>query len=226
MKKINDKELLNYYINKNNLGTIFSDDIISLMELHYYEKGDKILQAEEGLTYYYFFVDGKIKVSSLLENGKSILLKFYTDFDTLGDAELIKNIPICRNVEAVQNSYLIGIPANILREKCYDNPKFLRFMVNSLSTKLETTGFNSSYNLLYPLINRLSSYLLEHINDKDYIVLTSSLSDIAEYLGTTYRHLRRTFITLEEKKIISCDGETIYILNENELRILSKNLYK
>ena len=226
MKKIYDKELLEYYIEKNNLSDIFYTDIISFMELHYYEKGEKILQAEETLIYYYFLVDGKIKVSSLLENGKSLLLKFYSEFDSMGDAELMKNIPIFRNVEAVQNSYLIGISADILREKCYDNPKFLRFMVNSLSEKLESTGFNSTYNLLYPLINRLSSYLIEHIAGKDYIVLTSSLADIAQYLGTTYRHLYRTFRTLEEKKIIRCDGETIYVLNKKELRILSKNLYK
>jgi len=226
MKKVNDKELLTHYVKKHNLSNILDDEIISLMELHYYEKGEKILHAEEELIHYYFFVDGKMKVTSLLENGKSILLKFYTEFDTVGDAELMKNIPICRNVEAVQNSYLIGIPADILREKCYDNAKFLRFMVNSLSTKLETTGFNSAYNLLYPLINRLSSYLVEHINDNDYIVLTSSLSDIGEFLGTTYRHLYRTFKTLEERQIIRCEGETIYVLNEKELRILSKNLYK
>ncbi len=225
MNRISNDTLLNQYIKKYDLDTIFDHEICSYMELHHYEKGEQILYAKNELTYYYFFVDGKLKIFHLLENGKSILLDFYTKFDTLGDVELFKNIPILSNVEAVENTYLIGIPVNILREGCYDNPKFLRFMIDSLSSKLESTSNNSCYNLLYPLINRLSSYLLEHITDKDYIVLNSSFTDISEFLGTTYRHLHRTFKDLESKKIIKCQGKKIYILNKTELKKLSKNLY-
>ncbi|QZY56425.1 Crp/Fnr family transcriptional regulator [Crassaminicella profunda] len=226
MKKIINPKLLDYYKKKYHIDDIFDDEVLSFMELHHYEKGEKILQAKNELIYYYFFVEGKIKIFSLLENGKSLLLEFYTEFDTLGDVELFKNLSIRSDVEAVKNSYLIGIPANILREKCHDNIKFLRFMIDSLSIKLESTSNNSSYNLLYPLINRLSSYLLEHITDKDYIILNSSFKDISEFLGTTYRHLHRTFTTLQSKGIIKYHGQTVYILNKNELKKLSKNLYR
>lgn len=226
MKKIINPKLLHHYIKKHHIDDIFDDEILSHMELHHYEKGEDILQAKNQLLYYYFFVKGKIKIFSVLENGKSLLLEFYTEFGTLGDIELFKNVSICSNVEAVKNSYLIGIPANILREKCHDNIKFLKFMINSLGIKLESTSNNSSYNLLYPLINRLSSYLLEHITDKDYIVLNSSFKDISEFLGTTYRHLHRTFHSLESKGIIRCDGQTIYILDKDQLKKLSKNLYR
>ncbi|TCO74611.1 cyclic nucleotide-binding domain-containing protein [Marinisporobacter balticus] len=226
MKKIADKKLLYHYISKYNIDHILNDATLSYTQLHYYEKGEQILHAENQLIYYYFFVSGKIKIFSQLENGKSMLLRFYTEFDTLGDVELFKNTSIRCNVEAVENTYLVGIPAKILREKCYDNPKFLRFVIHSLSTKLESTSINSSYNLLYPLINRLSSYLIEHITDKDYIILTSSYNDISEFLGTTYRHLHRTFNDLTSKRIIRCDGKKIYILNKNALIELSKNLYR
>ncbi|WP_425445910.1 Crp/Fnr family transcriptional regulator [Dethiothermospora halolimnae] len=226
MKKINDKKLLNYYIKKHNMDDILDKDIIPYMELHYYEKGEQVLIPKSNLLYYYFFIDGKLKIFSLLENGKSILLEFYTTFDTLGDVELLKDRPIVSNVEAVKDSYLIGIPTNILRKKCYNNPRFLRFMISSLSKKLENTSNNSCYNLSYPLINRLSSYLLEHITDKDYIILNSTFNDISEFLGTTYRHLHRTFKKLENNRVIRFDDGRIYILNKGELRRLSKNLYR
>lgn len=226
MKKIHDKKLLYYYIKKHNLDNILDVEILSHAELHYYEKGEHILEAKSRLIYYYFFVEGKLKIFSLLENGKSLLLEFYTKFGTLGDVELFKNVSIRSNVEAVKNTYLIGIPAIILQEKCYDNPIFLRFMIDSLSTKLESNSNNSSYNLLYPLINRLSSYLLEHITDKDYIILNSSFNDISEFLGTTYRHLNRTFKTLESNGIIKHEGKKIYVLSKDKLKKLSKNLYR
>lgn len=225
MKKISNNDLLNHYIIKNHIENIFDKDILKHSQLHFYEKDESILQAEFDLEYYYLLVDGKIKISYLLENGKSILLKFYKEFNSLGDLELLKNIPVRCNVEAVKDSYLIAIPSDILRKTYLDNPKFLHHIIDSLSEKLYATLNNSSYNLVYPLINRLSSYLVEHITDKDYVILNSPFKEIAQFLGTTYRHLNRTFNELESKSIIKCENKTIYILDEDRLRELSKNLY-
>ena len=225
MRRILDNNLLNYYIEKHNIENIFNKDILKYAQLHFYKKEEYILESESKLEYYYLLVDGKIKVFYPFENGKSMLLKFYKDFNTIGDLELLKDIPILCNIAAVQDTYLIAMPADILRKKYFDNTKFLRHLVYSLSEKLYATINNSSYNFIYPLINRLSSYLVEHITDKNYIILNSSYLEIAQFLGTTYRHLNRTFKEMDSKSIIKCDGKTIYILDEDRLRELSKNLY-
>lgn len=99
-------------------------------------------------------------------------------------------------------------------------------MVDSLSEKLYGTINNSSYNFVYPLINRVASYLVENLTtDKNYIILNSSYLDIAQFLGTTYRHLNRTLKEMESKSIIKCVDKKIYILDINKLRELSKNIY-
>lgn len=225
MKKISNNELLNHYIAKHNIEDILDRSILEYAQLHFYEKEEFILEAQSNLEYYYFLVEGKIKISYLFENGKSMLLKFYKEFNTIGDLELLKNIPILCNIDAVEDTYLIAIPSDILRNKYFNNLKFLHHLIDSLSDKLYATINNSSYNFVYPLINRLSSYLVEHITDKDYVVLNSSFLEIAQFLGTTYRHLNRTLKELEGKSIIRCDNKTIYILDEDKLRELSKNLY-
>lgn len=225
MKKISDNNLLNHYIVKHDIENILDKDILRHAQLHFYEKEEYILEAESNLEYYYLLVDGKIKISYLFENGKSMLLKFYKDFNTIGDLELLKNIPILCNIDAVEDSYLIALPSDILRKKYLNNIKFLHHLIDSLSEKLYATINNSSYNFVYPLINRLSSYLVEHITGKNYIVLNSSFLEIAQFLGTTYRHLNRTFKELESKTIIKCEDKIIYILDEHRLRELSKNVY-
>jgi CRP/FNR family putative post-exponential-phase nitrogen-starvation transcriptional regulator len=225
MKKISNNDLLNHYIVKHNIEDILDRSILEYAQLHFYEKEEFILEAQSNLEYYYFLVEGKIKISYLFENGKSMLLKFYKGFNTIGDLELLKNIPILCNIDAVEDTYLIAIPSDILRNKYFNNLKFLHHLIDSLSDKLYATINNSSYNFVYPLINRLSSYLVEHITDKDYVVLNSSFLEIAQFLGTTYRHLNRTLKELEGKSIIRCDNKTIYILDEDKLRELSKNLY-
>lgn len=225
MKKISNNDLLTHYFVKHDIEAIFDKDIINHVQLHFYQKEEFILEAESELEYYYLLVDGKIKISYLFENGKSVLLKFYKDFNTIGDLELLKNMPIRCNVEAIEDSYLIAIPSDIIRIRYLENPKFLHHLINSLSEKLYATLNNSSYNLAYPLINRLSSYLVEYITDKNYVILSSSFNEIAQFLGTTYRHLNRTFKDLESMSIIKCEHKTIYILDEDKLRELSKNLY-
>ncbi len=227
MKIINDFELINLFIKRNKIDIILDDNTLAFAELHYYEKGEKIFQAGNILNYYYFFVEGKVKVFSMLENGKSLLLKFYTSFDALGDAELLRDIPILNNVETVENTYLIAIPARILRNACNTNVSFLKFMINSLSLKLESNNINNSYNLLYPLSNRFASYIIEHItNESNYIIFNSSYKDISEFLGTTYRHLSRTIQDLELNQIIKKEGKKIILLNKDELRNMAKNIYK
>ena len=145
--------------------------------------------------------------------------------NSLGDIELLKGIPVRCNVEAIEDTYLIAMPSDALRKEYLDNPKFLHHLIDSLGEKLYATLNNSSYNLTYPLINRLASFLVEHITDKNYITLNSSFSEIAQFFGTTYRHLSRTFKELESKSIIRSENKTIYILNEDELRKMSKGLY-
>jgi CRP/FNR family transcriptional regulator, putaive post-exponential-phase nitrogen-starvation regulator len=225
MRKILNTDLLNHYFDKYNIKNIFDSDIVNYCQLHFYQKEEYILEAESELEYYYLLVDGKIKISYLFENGKSMFLKFYKNFNSIGDLELLKNIPIRCNVEAIEDSYLIAIPSTILRKKYIDNINFLHHLIYSLSEKLDATINNSSYNFVYPLTNRLSSYLVEQITDKNYVLLNTSFKEIAQFLGTTYRHLNRTFKELEAKSILKCEDKKIYILDEDRLRELSKNLY-
>ncbi|MBU3129087.1 helix-turn-helix domain-containing protein [Clostridium tagluense] len=225
MRRILDVKILNQYIIKHNIERIFDDEILKYVQLHFYEKEEHILESGENLEYYYLLVDGKIKIYYPFENGKSMFLKFYKDFNTIGDLELLKGIPILCNIDAVEDTYLIAIPAAILRGKYFNNIKLLNHLVDSLSEKLCGTINNSSYNFVYPLINRLSSYLVEHLTDKNYIILNSSYLEIAQFLGATYRHLNRTLKEMESKSIIKCDDKKIYILDIEQLKELSKNMY-
>jgi CRP/FNR family transcriptional regulator, putaive post-exponential-phase nitrogen-starvation regulator len=225
MRKISDDKLLNQYINKYDIKNIFDDEILTYAQLHFYEKEEYIFESGETLEYYYLLVDGKIKIYYPFENGKSMLLKFYKDFNTIGDIELLKGIPILCSIDAVEDTYLIAIPSAMLREKFFNNVKFLHHLVDSLSEKLYGTINNSSYNFVYPLINRLSSYLVEHLTGENCMILNSSYLDIAQFLGTTYRHLNRTLKEMEVKSIIKCDDKKIYILDLDKLKELSKNTY-
>lgn len=226
MKKITDPEVMNRYIKSYQLDEVIEMDDLMKGHLVQYQKGDTILHCGNELHYFYFFLKGKIKVLNILENGKSLLLRFYTELDTLGDIELLYPGPIDCNVEAVTESFVLAVPMNLIREHYLDNPVFLKFIAESLGDKLKSISRNSAYNLYYPLINRLSSYIYEHVNDQNKVLFYSSYQDISEFLGTTYRHLNRTLNELADMKIIKVDGKEITILDLDELKALAKNLYR
>lgn len=225
MKKIMDTERLNFYFEKYDIAGIFDKDIIRNCRLHFYKKGDTILESGYNLEYYYMLVEGQVKIFYTFENGKSMTLKFYKEFNHIGDIELLKNVPVHCDVEAVEDSYLIAIPASILKSRYMDNLNFIRHLANSLGDKLFATINNSSYNFVYPLANRLASYLAERLDGNDFIVLDSALKDIADFLGTTYRHLGRTFNELEAQSIIRLENKKVFILDREKLEDLAKNIY-
>lgn len=225
MKKISNLDTINYYIDKHNIRNILDDEILKHVQLHHFVKEEHILEAEQKLDYYYLLVEGKIKIFYLFENGKSMLLKFYKDFISIGDMELYKNIPVVCNIDAVDETYLLAVPADILRRNFFDDTKFLLHLIESLSDKLYATINNSSYNFVYPLINRLASYLLEYVTNSNIIILNSSYLEIAQFLGTTYRHLNRTINEMESKQILQCEDRKITVLDMEQLIDLSKNNY-
>ncbi len=226
MKTIDQPKLLESYINKHRLTEILPKSVISHLQIQRFEAGETILRTDEEMTYYYYFVSGKLKIYSILENGKSYSLRFYDGFDTLGDIEILGDGIVSCNVMAIKSSDFLVIPMDIIRSLCTDYPPFLQSVIKSLSDKLRSSSSNSSYNLLYPLINRLASFLSEHVTTGDTVVLKSSLQDIAELLGTSYRHLARTFNEMESMGIIKRDRKTIQILDQETLVTMSKELYK
>lgn len=230
MQRIDDQLKLKYYIDKYNIKGIFNNNMGKYMELHLYKKDEHICWNNEKLEYFYFLVEGKMKVYTLLKNGKSLLLQFYKPFTIIGDVEFNKIDTASSNVQAIESSLLIGIPFDQLREKAKEDTKFLLFITNTLSTKLIISSSSSSINLLYPLENRLASYILAtSVNDNKLAVdriYPQKLTEIADLLGTSYRHLVRTINKLCQQKIIKKEKGTIIILDKGALEELAGDIYR
>ena len=165
MKRINDSKLLEYYIKKYHIRSFFSmdsrgDDIVRSMQLLAYDKGECICKAGEPMEYFFFNVKGKLKVYTLMEDGKSLLLRFNKPLSILGDVELFSTLKTRCNVESLAEAHVIAIPMETIRAKAFDDPTFLKFAAQSLSYRLYTISNATSLNLLYPLSKRFASYVI------------------------------------------------------------------
>lgn len=218
----NEDKLLEL-INKYELNSIFSQEVMPFLELHMFKKNEHICFMDEELKYFYFFVDGKAKVYKTLPNGKSLLLKFYEPIQLIGDLEVISKIKANCSVKSLKSSLCIGIPINKVNSLSLKDPNFLMYITKSLSNKLASQSLTSSITIVYPLENKLANYLLS-VNHRN-IVLVDNYSNLADLLGTSYRHLSRVLNKLVEKEIILKDKNEIKIINKKDLKNISGDLY-
>lgn len=230
MVKVDDNIKLEKYINKNKLNNMFSENMKEYMTLYMFSKNEYICKEGEVLESMFFLVEGKAKVYKILENGRSILLSFYNPIKIIGDVELVRSAVADCNVQVIKDTYCIGINFNIVRSKLIKDCKFLLNICNYLGEKISISSNNSSINLLYPLENRLASYMIAYINIEDRnnkkFIFKESYHEIAELLGTSYRHLNRTLNKLCHDGILKKDGREYTIEDFDKLSYLAGDLYK
>lgn len=228
MIKLENKNKLNYFIKNFQIEDIFSKDISEYMELHFFKKGSHICEKGEKLNYFYFFVKGRAKVYVSTPNGKSLLIRFYSPLQVIGDVEITCDEKADCNIQAIEDSICIGIPLDIIHDISTYDPKFLNFVCKHLSYKLTSTSASTSLNVLYPLENRLASYLLalypSYLHPEDKVV-TDNFTQLAELLGADYRHFLRVVDKLCSKNIIKKEKRSLVIIDRDALNELAVDLY-
>lgn len=230
MLEIKDKSIIQSYINMYHINDYFTKDLTQYMTLWQYEKNEKILISGDPMNYFYFVVDGKAKIFNLLENGKEVLLRFTRPLSELGSLEVLSDKRYVNScVTAHFPTRVIKIPFRILDEHAREDVRFLQYLVKRLSHKLGTESKKSSMNITYPFKNRFASYLLSITTMKtDRIdeIKINKMTDLATYLGTSYRHLNRVIKEFEEEKIIEKQDKKFIILDFAALEDLSGGFYE
>lgn len=230
MKIINDELKLKAYIKQYNIQSCFEKDMSPYMTLVEYGRGEDILVSGDSMEFFYFVVDGKAKIFNSLENGKSVLLRFTRPLSELGSLEVTRSPRyVHSNVQSLHSTTVISIPFSAIDEHALKDIKFLTYNLQRLSHKLETESNKSSLNVTYPFKNRFASYLMSISTLKneriDEIIITQ-MTDLATFLGTSYRHLNRVIKQFEDDKIIKKEKRKFVILDFEQLEALSGGFYE
>lgn len=229
MEFIHDLKLLETKLREYHIEEIFGREKQLPFTLQQYEQDEIILLEGIELESLLFLVEGKVKITSSVETGKLLLLRFVQPFSIIGDIELIRNVPVQSQVKAVNECLLIGLHFDYIKQHEMNNPQFLHTLLEHVSYKLQTCTTASRVNLLASVENKFASYLMSTISpDPDNIfgmeLKTSNIKEVADLLGTTYRHLNRVIHSLSEKKIIERDKNSIRILNWSCLEEISNGI--
>ncbi|MEK8129104.1 helix-turn-helix domain-containing protein [Paenibacillus filicis] len=230
MERSRDRHAIQELVERNGLLPVFHPEVIAAMELRIYTDREIVCAIGDYLEGLQVLVKGRLKIHTSLPNGKTMLLRFTEPPTLIGDVEWMARYPVGNTVEAVGATMLLFVSRECLLEKEMDNPAFLQFMIRNLSHKLFTNGQSTALNRLYPLENRFASYLLALLPDQDPAssgrareLRTSTLGEMAELLGTSYRHLNRVIARLTQEGVVERKRGGLRVLDESRLRELAHN---
>ncbi len=164
-----------------------------------YDKGDIVCQENRLVGSFLICVVGHGRSYVNERNGKSLILNIFKKGYVIGDYELIMNFSAMTTVIADSELICVSIPLNNYREYLLNNNSFLRRVSEILASKLYASLHHSAASRLMPLEYRLCVHLLKVSNLGFF---DARLTDTANMLGTSYRHLLRTISTLIAKGIL------------------------
>lgn len=227
MKIIRDAQIIQYHLQKFDIPNLFTSPEGIPFELRCYEEEELILQEGDPMDAMLFLVEGKVKISSSVQTGKTLLLRFCEPFAIIGDIELIQKVAVQSRVEASGRTYCIAISFSYIYQHLVNDPKFLMALLTHVTYKLQTCTTASRVNLLASVENRFASYLLTTLQEDQKFgkeIRTTNTQEIADLIGTTSRHLNRVILKLSEQGLIRREGDMIQVVDQIRLAEISHGL--
>lgn len=213
--RIQNKELLTKYIDKHQIHKLFSADFAPEFELFEFKKDDILLTAEELAQHLFFLVEGKVKVFNYSHDGKIIFLSQLEPFQIIGETATLWGWEATANVQAVTTVHCIGIALTQYRDLLLNSVEFLKFLCRNMAVKLALQNKYFSNTIFDSLDNRLAVLILIRSNGQ---IFKPHLTEYAEMLCTSYRHLLRTMSKFCEKGILKKQGQSYLVVDMDALK--------
>ena len=181
-----------------------------------YERGEWFLLEGREIEYLYILLSGKAKVCMSDASGHSLLLAYYLSDGIMGDVELMMGQhEAISSVQALSTLTCIGLPLSIYRQQLLDHLPFVLRVANGLSKKLHASVTSTTGIILSVFEARLCSYILQSAQNGCF---SERLTNVAEQLGVSYRHLLRTLKSLCEAGLLEKRPDGYWVLDERDLR--------
>ncbi|WP_114571369.1 Crp/Fnr family transcriptional regulator [Exiguobacterium flavidum] len=189
---------------------------------HTFTPGERICTQGEQAERLFVLIEGKLKISTTSPEGKRLVLSFKHPLDLIGDIEYVQRTDLMNTVEAVTPVTVLGIPYEALVKHGSDDPVLLRFLLETITQKFFLKSNSLSFNLLYPVEVRLASYLLS-MTPIGEVLEEMALSDVADLIGTSYRHLNRVLRDFEQDGLIERRRGSVRLLDRSALQMRAGN---
>ncbi|CAN5468148.1 Crp/Fnr family transcriptional regulator [soil metagenome] len=194
----------------------------------YFKKGESIFKEGDKVNGIYFLYSGAVKVHKQWVDQKELIIRFIGAGDIMGHRGLAAGDIYPVSATALAGSQICFITNSFLEVTLRADHNFTYRLMQFYLDELQKAEMRMRNLGLMEVKGRIAETLLEMqavfgTNAEGYTTVPVTRQDIAAYAGTTYETVFKFLKTLTAAKIISTDGKSLKIRDENKLRKIVKN---
>jgi len=175
-----------------------------------------------------FFVHGgRVKVSKVTRDGKSLTLAYHGPAELFGDSCLLDGGPRTEMAEAVENVLLSEIDRMHYEELIHSHPQLglamTRLMIarrRELENKVEALVFRDVSSKLAELLVKLGNEYGVDDARGTLVALKITHQELANLIGSTRETVSLTLSTFKRKKLIQTEGRKVIISDSEALKAM------
>jgi CRP/FNR family transcriptional regulator len=212
--KLLKQSYLCYELNEKELA-----DVAEIVSIKDTAKGEILFFQGDPAKGFYTLIKGRIRIYKSSPDGKEYTLHIIRPGQMFAEAAIFGSSIYPAYCTALEDSTVAFFPKERFISLITRSPNISLKMIAALSAFVREFNQKVEDLSIKEVSSRLAAYILDQSmkTGSNILILETSKSDLAGYLGTISATLSRNFKKLKELKIIDVSGKKITILNRNRL---------
>lgn len=202
--------------------------VVENMEVHTYKKNQLIYAEGDQPEFLWVLLKGKVKKTKEGVGGRVQILRLIRPVQYFGYRAFFAGESYVSSASAFEPSMLGAVPLTLVRDMISNNNQLAWFFIQELSRNLggsdtrivSLTQKHIRGRLAEALIVLLDNYGYE--DDGSTLRIYMAREDLANLSNMTTSNAIRTLSTFVAERLVVVDGRRIKIINESQLRKISK----
>ncbi len=189
----------------------------------YFKKGTDPLSSVDTKSYFYFVMEGKIKIYDVnLSSAKTQTLYMLSHGDMFDVVSLLDGKPSDYISEVLEDAHLIQVPLQDIKELILKDEKFRQYFYSYLAQQLRSMqqlAVSLSFYDVYQRVIQLFARFTEVHDGKPVLKVIDNVNheEIAAMVGSVRKVVNRSIQELKKDGIIEVSRKKIHIRNFQKL---------
>ncbi|MEC8334150.1 MAG: Crp/Fnr family transcriptional regulator [Actinomycetota bacterium] len=185
------------------------------------QRGDVLFQSGDDSSDLYIVTRGRIAIGNRSFDGRESLVALMESGDLFGEMPLFSNDGRSAEARALEESAVVVIPYQPVKDLYDENPSLLWRVVEMLVSRLKSTDIALADTMFLDVTGRTAKRLLEMAGESDEFQLPITQEELAGMIGASRERVNKSSSSFIKLGWLSQSGEKYIILDRKQLEIRS-----
>ena len=185
------------------------------------QRGDVLFQSGDDSSDLYIVTRGRIAIGNRSFDGRESLVALMESGDLFGEMPLFSNDGRSAEARALEESAVVVIPYQPVKDLYDENPSLLWRVVEMLVSRLKSTDIALADTMFLDVTGRTAKRLLEMAGESDEFQLPITQEELAGMIGASRERVNKSISSFIKLGWLSQSGEKYIILVRKQLEIRS-----